>query len=47
MRRIKLWVGTGFAGCDYEDTIEVDDNVTNSEIDEEARMFLFNNISYG
>lgn len=42
MRRIKLWVETG-----YEEIIEVDDDATDEEIDEEARMFLFDNISYG
>lgn len=47
MRKIKLWVKTGFVGADYEEIIEVDDDATDEEIDEEARMFLFDNISYG
>ena len=47
MRKIKLWVETGYVGANYEEIIEVDDDATDEEIDEEARMFLFDNISYG
>ena len=47
MRKIKLWVETGYVGANYEEIIEVDDDATDEEIDEEARRFLFDNISYG
>nr|DAK00226.1 MAG TPA: hypothetical protein [Bacteriophage sp.] len=47
MRKIKLWIETGYVGCDYEDEIEVEDDVTDEKLDEEARIFLFNNIEFG
>ena len=47
MRRIKLWVEARFAGADYEEIIDVDDDATDEEIWEEADMFLAENISYG
>lgn len=28
MKKIKLFIDTGFAGCDYEETVEVDDDTT-------------------
>lgn len=47
MRRIKLWVETGYVGANYEEIIKVDDYATDEEIWEEADMFLAENISYG
>ena len=47
MRRIKLWIGTAYAGADYEEIIEVDDNATDEEIWEEADMFLAEHIWHG
>lgn len=47
MRKIKLWVETGCVGADYEEIIDVDDDATDKEVEEEVRMFLFDNISYG
>ena len=47
MRKIKLWVEIGYAGADYEEIIDVDDDATDEEIWEEADMFLVENISYG
>lgn len=47
MRKIKLWIETGYASCDYDTIIEVDDDATEEEIDEEAYIFLFDKISYG
>lgn len=47
MRRIKLWVETGFVGADYKEIIDVDDDATEEEIWERADMFLAENISYG
>ena len=47
MRKIKLWIETGFVNCDYEKIIKVDDDATEEEIEEEARLFLAEHISYG
>lgn len=38
--RIKLYVGTGFASCDHEDTIEVDKEYWNEMSQEEQEKFL-------
>lgn len=47
MRKIRLWVNTGYVGCDYEDEIEVEDSITDEQLDEEAKIHLFNNIDFG
>ena len=47
MREIKLWVETGFCGACHEETIKVDDDCTNEELDELAKEFLYESISYG
>ena len=47
MRKITFWINTGFANCDYEETMEFDDNTTDKQLDEEAKMFLTNNIDFG
>ena len=47
MRKIKLWIETGFVGGDFEEIIEVDDNATDEEIWEEADIFLAEHISHG
>lgn len=47
MRKIKLWIETGFVGGDYEEIIEVDDNATDEEIWEEANIFLDEYIGHG
>lgn len=31
---VKWFLETGFAGCTYEDTIEIDDDATDKEIEE-------------
>lgn len=42
------WVcNTGFAGCDYKEEIEVDDNATDEEIDEIVREEVFGVIEWG
>ena len=46
MRKIKLWIETGFVGGDFEEIIEVDDNATDEEIWEEADIFLAEHISH-
>lgn len=47
MKKIKLWVETGFVGATHEEIIEVDDDTTEEEIDEIALEFLHNCIEYG
>ena len=47
MRKISFWINTGFAGCDYEETMEFDDSITDEQLDEEAKIFLTNNIDFG
>ena len=47
MRKIKLWIETGYVGGDYEEIIEVDDNATDDDIWEEADMFLTEHICHG
>lgn len=38
---------TGFANCGIEDTVEVDDDATDEEIDEIVQEEVFNYISWG
>ena len=45
MRKIKVCVETGYAGCDYEDEFEVEDDVSDSEIDEMVWEFACNCIT--
>lgn len=45
MKKIKLVVDTGFTDCKYEETVEVDDDVTNSELDDIAEEFMLECIS--
>ena len=40
MRKISFWINTGFAGCDYQETMEFDDSITDEQLDEEAKIFL-------
>ena len=47
MKKIKVWLNTGFAGANYEDEFEVEDDATNEEIEEEARDLAFNRIDWG
>ena len=47
MRKIKLWLETGFIGGDFTEIIEVDDDATDEEIWEEVEMFEAEHISYG
>ncbi len=34
MRKIKFYLGTGFAGCNHIEVMEFDDNTTEEEIEE-------------
>lgn len=45
--RVTFWINTGFAGCDYEETMEFDNNTTGEKLEEEAKTFLTNNIEFG
>lgn len=45
--KLKMWIDTGFVGCKYEDELEVPDDITEDECEEEAKVFLHNNILYG
>ena len=42
--KIKVFVGTGIYGSTVEETIEVDDNLTEDEIDDEAWEHAINNM---
>lgn len=34
MRKIRMYLGTGFANCAHEEVVEVDDDTTDEELDE-------------
>ena len=47
MRKIRIWVDTGFCNATHEEIFEFEDDITDEEIEEEARIFLFNCIEFG
>jgi hypothetical protein len=47
MKILKLWIETGYAGCSFEDEIEVPDDYTDEQCEVEAKIFLFNHVEYG
>ena len=47
MRIIKWVLETGFVGCSQEGTFEVDENISDEEIEEAAREAVFSEISWG
>ena len=47
MKKIKLWIDTGYVGADYEDIIEVDDDITDDELRDYVEDFVCNYISSG
>lgn len=47
MRKIKLWVETGFAGASHEEVVEVDDDFEYEDLEELARDYMFEHIEYG
>lgn len=47
MRKIRAYLETGFAGCAIEEEFEVDDNATDSEIEEQAREVIFDCVDWG
>lgn len=46
MRKIKFHIDTGFSGCDHEDIVEYDDDITDKELEEDAKTFLHDMIEY-
>lgn len=47
MRKIKLWVGTGFINAEHTDFIEVEDDITEEELDKIAEEFMWEHICCG
>ena len=47
MKRLRLWIETGYVGGSYEDVIEVPDDYTEEQCEQEAKAYLFNNIEFG
>lgn len=47
MRKIRAHLETGFAGGAIEEEFEVDDNATDSEIEEQAREVIFDCVDWG
>lgn len=47
MKTIKVWVGTGYVGSLVKDTIEVEDDATEEEIDEMYQQWIWNVINAG
>ena len=47
MRKIKLWVETGYVNANHEVIIEVEDDITDEELDEDAKEYMLDRISYG
>ena len=46
MKKIKVWVNTGFAGARHEDEFEFEDDATDKEIDAEVLQWVFNKVEY-
>lgn len=47
MRKIKVYLETGFAGCRIEEEIEVEDDATDAEVEDLAREAIFDRIDWG
>lgn len=47
MRKIKLWVETGFVNAEHTDFIEVEDDTTEEELNELAEQFMRESIECG
>jgi hypothetical protein len=46
MREIKWTLDTGFAGANHEGVIEVEDNATEEEIDEEVKEVALEHVEW-
>lgn len=47
MKLLKMWIDTDYADINYEETIEVPDDFTEEECEEECKIFLSNHVEYG
>lgn len=47
MKKITAWLSTGFSCCDIRETVEVEDGMTDDEIEKIAREALFDCIDWG
>jgi hypothetical protein len=47
VKTIEVTVSIGLVGCKRSSTIEVEDDMTDDEIEEEAREAMFNLIEWG
>lgn len=47
MKKLKFYVSTGFVGSKREEIVEVEDNATDDEIQEEFNLWMWENISAG
>lgn len=47
MKKIRWYLNTGFAGCNYEGDFEVEDDATEDEIEVLAKEEAFNVIDWG
>ena len=47
VKKYRVWLHTGYAGHLIEDEIEVDDNETLDEIEEQCRDVAFQTIDWG
>lgn len=47
MKKVKVWINTGFAGAKHQDVFEYDDDVTDEEINADVMDWVFNKIEYG
>lgn len=47
MKKIRAYLETGFAGCAIEEEFEVDDNASDTEIEEQAREVIFDCVDWG
>lgn len=44
MKKVKVHISTGFAGCTHEDEFEVEDNITAEEIEDMVMTSVWNHI---
>lgn len=47
MKRVKVWINTGFAGAKHQDVFEFEDDATEEEIEADVLDWVFNKIEHG
>ena len=47
MRKIQVYLQVGLAGCDRNETLEVDEDLSDDEISEIVQDWAYNYIDYG